>query len=199
MNIAVFASGRGSNFAAIVRAVKKKKIKANLALLVCDNPRAAVIAKARRANIEVVLIKRELYANKQDFENAIAEIMRKKTIGLIILAGFMRMLSAEFVARFKNKIINIHPALLPAFKGSEAIKDAFEYGVKVTGVTVHFVDEEMDHGPIIMQQSIKIEEFDTLASLEGKIHKVEHKIYAEAIQLFVEGKLEIKGRSVSIH
>jgi len=198
MNIAVFASGRGTNFGAIIRAVKKGTIKAYLSLLVCDNPGAAAIGRARRAGIKVALIKRKDFASKQEFEAAIIRHLEENKIDLIALAGFMRVLSPEFVQRFKARILNIHPSLLPSFKGEEGIKDAFEYGVKVTGVTVHFVDEEMDHGPIILQKEIKIEETDTLESLESRIHKVEHKLYPEALKLFVEGRLSIEGRKVKI-
>jgi phosphoribosylglycinamide formyltransferase-1 len=199
MNLAVFASGRGSNFAAIIRAVKKGKIKANLALLVCDNPVAGAISKAKRAGIEVALIKREAFSTKQDFEAKIISFLEAKTIDLIILAGFMRILSPEFVAKFKNKIINIHPSILPAFKGAHAVLDAFSYGTKVTGVTVHFVDEKTDHGPIILQQAVKIEEDDTAGSLEEKVHRIEHKLYPEAIKLFIEGRLKIiEGRKIKI-
>lgn len=197
-NIAVFASGRGSNFAAIIQAVKNKRIKANLALFVCDNPHAGAINYAKKAGIKIALVKREDFISKDGFEAEITEYLKQAKIDLIVLAGFMRMLSAGFVREYKNRIINIHPALLPSFKGSEGIRDAFEYGVKVTGVTVHFVDERMDHGPIILQEAVKIEEKDTLESLEAKIHKLEHKIYPKAIQLFVLGKLKTKGRRVGI-
>lgn len=198
MNIAVFASGRGTNFSAIVKAIKKERLKANLSLLVCDNPNAGVIKKAKHARVKVALVKREDFASKADFENAIIQHLEKEGIELIALAGFMRMLSSEFVSRYRNKIINIHPALLPSFKGEEGIKDAFDHGVKVTGVSVHFVDEKMDHGPIILQSAVKIEEKDTLETLEAKIHKVEHKLYPQAIQLVIEGKLKLEGRKVSI-
>lgn len=198
MNLAVFASGRGTNFSAIARAVKKGKIKANLALLVCDNPKAPVISKAKRAGVKVVLVKRENFSSKEDFEKKIIQHLEENKIDLIALAGFMRILSPLLVGRFSNRIINIHPALLPSFKGTAGIKDAFDYGVKVIGVTVHFVDEKMDHGPIILQAPVKIEENDTLESLEKKIHKVEHKLYPEAIRLFVEAKLKIEGRKVRI-
>lgn len=198
MNIAVFASGRGTNFGAIIRAVKKGILKANLSLLICDNPKAPVINKAKRAKVKVVLIKREDFATKKDFELEIIKHLQEHKIDLIVLAGFMRILTSEIVNSYKGRILNIHPALLPSFKGSHAIKDAFDYGVKVTGVTVHFVDEETDHGPIILQQAVKIEEGDTLESLEGKIHKIEHRLYPEAIRLFVEGKLRIEGRKVLI-
>lgn len=198
MNIAVFASGRGSNFAAIIRAVKKGIIKANLSLLVCDTPGAGAIAKAKRAKAKIALVKREDFSTKKDFENKIIQHLGENKIDLIVLAGFMRMLSDEFVARYKNKIINIHPALLPSFKGTHGIKDAFDYGAKVTGVTVHFVDEKMDHGPIILQKEVRIEEGDTPESLEARIHKIEHKLYPQAVKLFVEGKLKIEGRRVLV-
>ena len=198
MNIAVFASGRGTNFSAISRAVKKGKISADLSLLVCDNPEAKVIEKAKRAGVQVFLIKRADFASKSDFEDRIIQRLEEAKIDLIVLAGFMRMLSTEFIQRFRLKIMNIHPAVLPSFKGTQGIEDAFNYGVKVTGVTVHFVDEEMDHGPIILQQAVKIDESDTLHSLELKIHKIEHKIYPEAIRLFIEGKLRVEGRRVRI-
>ncbi|MCM8780647.1 MAG: phosphoribosylglycinamide formyltransferase [Candidatus Omnitrophica bacterium] len=198
MNIAVFASGRGTNFSAIVRAVKKGKIKANLSLLVCDEPKAGVIARARRAGIKVALVKREDFVSKKEFEEKIIQHLEENKIDLIVLAGFMRLLSPEFVNRYKDRILNIHPALLPSFKGTEGIKDAFDYGVKVTGVTVHFVDEEMDHGPIVLQKAVKIREDDTLQSLETRIHKIEHQIYPEAIRLFLEGRLKIEARRVKI-
>ena len=198
MNIAVFASGRGTNFAAIVRAVKKGKIKANLALLVCDNPKAGALGRARRAGIKTALVRREDFAGKKDFENRIIQHLEENNIDLIVLAGFMRILGPEFVGRYKNKILNIHPALLPSFKGTEGIRDALLYGVKVTGSTVHFVDEEMDHGPIILQESVKLKENETQESLEAKIHKIEHRIYPEAIRLYAEGKIKIEGRKANI-
>ena len=198
MNIAVFASGRGTNFAAIARAVKKGKILANLSMLVCDSPKAKVISKAKRAGAQVFLIKRKDFATKRDFEDRIIQRLEEAKIDLIVLAGFMRMLSPEFVQRFKLRILNIHPAILPSFQGTQGIEDAFNYGVKVTGVTVHFVDEEMDHGPIILQAPVKIDEDDSLESLESKIHKIEHKIYPEAVRLFIEGRLKVEGRRVKI-
>lgn len=196
MKIAVLASGRGSNFSAIVRAVKRGRIKAQISLLICDRPGARVLAKARRAKVKTSLVKREDFLNRQDFEQKIIQRLEDEAIDLIVLAGYMRLLSNEFVRKYKNRILNIHPSLLPAFKGTSAIEDAFNYGVKVTGVTVHFVDEGMDSGPIVLQQAVKIARADTLASLEARIHKAEHKLYPKAIALFAEGKLGIEGRSV---
>ena len=198
MNIAVFASGRGTNFSAIAKAVKKGLIKASLTLLVSDNPKAGAIARAKRAGVKVALVKREDFSGKQEFEARIIEHLKENNIELIVLAGFMRLLTREFIAQYRNKVLNIHPALLPSFKGTQAIKDAFDYGAKVTGVTVHFVDEKMDHGAIVLQQAIKIEKNDTLESLEAKIHKAEHKLYPEAVRLYVEGKLKVEGRRVAV-
>ena len=198
MNIAVLASGRGTNFGAIVRAVKKGAIKANLSLLLSDNPKAGAIGRARRAGVKVILVNREDFPAKKDFESRIIQHLREEKIDLIVLAGFMRILGPDIIGEYKNRIINIHPALLPSFKGAQAIKDAFDYGVKVTGVTVHFVDDLMDHGPIILQEALSIKEGDTLESLEAKIHKIEHKLYPEAIKLFVEDKLKIEGRAVRV-
>ncbi len=198
-NIAVFASGRGSNFLALANAVRRGRIKdANLALLLCDNPHAPVVLKARRLKIKTALINPDLFFTRESLEKRIIQHLKENKIGLIVLAGFMRILSPQFVLKYKNRIINIHPSLLPAFKGAHAIKDAFDYGVKVTGVTVHFVDERMDHGPIIMQKDIKVSGRDSLASLEERIHKLEHKLYTEAVSLFIKKRLAIKGRRVLV-
>jgi len=198
VNIAVFASGRGTNFSAILRAVEKRKIKAKIALLVCDDPEAGVILRAAKAGIKTALFLRKDYLSREAFEGAIIQCLKGHNIDLVVLAGYMRLLSVDFLRHYRNKVLNIHPSLLPSFKGAEGIKDAFVYGVKVTGVTVHFVDEEMDHGPIILQAPVIIEETDTKASLEQKIHRLEHRLYPEAIRLYAQGKLKLEGRKVKI-
>ncbi|MBN1913466.1 MAG: phosphoribosylglycinamide formyltransferase [Candidatus Omnitrophica bacterium] len=198
MKIAIFASGRGTNFSAILNAVKKGRIKGKVALLVCDNPKAAVIKKATRAKIKIALVEKKDYLSKDDFEKQVIRHLKENKIDLVVLAGFMRILGARLVRGYKNKIINIHPALLPSFKGACGIKDAFDYGAKVTGVTVHFVDEKTDHGPIILQEPVEIKQGDTLESLEARIHKSEHRLYPEAIRLYARGKLKIEGRKVRI-
>ncbi len=195
-NLAILASGNGSNFSAIAKAVKAKKIKADLKVLISDNPKAFVLKRAKKQRVKAVLIDRSLFASKATFENAVITILKENKIDLIVLAGFMRLLSKNFVRKYKNKILNIHPALLPSFKGEHAIKDAFDYAVKYTGVTVHFVDEQTDHGPIIAQAIVPIVKNDTLKSLEAKIHKIEHQIYPAAINLVLKGKLKPKGRRV---
>ena len=182
-NIAVLASGNGSNFQAIAEAVKRGKIKAKLKLLVSDNPRAYAIERAVKAGVKVFIADWRDFASRKDFEEQIVRKLKSEKIGLVVLAGFMRVLSPYFVRQYQNKILNIHPALLPAFKGARAIEDAFKRGVKVTGVTVHFVDEEVDHGPIILQEALKIYEKDTLRSLEQRVHRLEHKLYPLALRL----------------
>jgi phosphoribosylglycinamide formyltransferase-1 len=198
VNIAVFASGRGSNFCAIARAAKKGELAgARISLLVCDNPRALVIRRAKAFKIKTLLACREDFSDRASFEQAIIQRLKAERVGLVVLAGFMRMLSAKFVKSFPSRILNIHPSLLPAFKGSTAIRDAFIAGVGNTGVTVHFVDALMDHGPIILQESLKIGRRDTLPVVERKIHAIEHKLYPEAIRLFAAGKLNVRGRRVT--
>lgn len=197
-NVAVFASGRGTNLQAIIEAVKKGKLKVNLALVISDNSQAYALKRAQKAGLNYIFINPKEFATKEDFEKEIIKNLKKEKIDLIALAGFMRILSKNFVRMYKNKILNIHPALLPSFKGAHAIKDALTYGAKLTGVTVHFVDEKMDHGPIILQESVEITQKDTFASLEEKIHKVEHKIYPEVIKLFAQNKIRIKGRKTQI-
>ncbi len=198
MNIAVFASGRGTNLQAIIKAIKKGKIKANLALVLSDNKNAYALKRAKRAGIKTIFIDPTQFKGREDFDREVLKYLEQEKIDLIVLAGFMRIISPALINRYPNKILNIHPALLPSFKGTHAIKDAFLYGAKISGVTVHFVDEKMDHGPIILQGEVKIKDSDTEETLEAKIHKLEHKLYPEAIRLFVEGKLKLDGRKIRI-
>lgn len=198
MNIAVFASGRGTNFSVLVRAVKKGMIKANIAFLLTDNLKAGAIGRARRAGIKTIIVERKKFPDKAAFEKEIIRNLKENDVDLVVLAGFMRILGQDVIREYRNRIINIHPALLPSFKGAHAIKDAYEYGVKLTGVTVHFVDEEMDHGPIILQVPLRLKENDTLESLERKLHKIEHQIYPQAIKLWTEGKLKLSQRKIML-
>lgn len=193
VNLAIFASGRGSNFSAIVKAISQGKIKAKSVILICDKPEALVVKRAQKARVKIVLVKREDWTNPADFEEAIIQRLKHYKIDLIALAGFMRILSPVFVKQYRNRIMNIHPSLLPAFKGAHAIRDAFNRKVSSTGVTVHFIDEQVDHGPVILRQKVKIGRKDTLALLEKRIHSVEHKLYPEAIKLFIDGKVRISG------
>jgi len=197
-NIAVFCSGHGSNLQAIINAVKKGKIKARIALVVSDCIDAYALVRARNSSIPILYINPSDFNDREGYDKFTITNLKHKKIDFIVLAGFMRLLSPFFVKQFKHRILNIHPSLLPSFKGTAAIADALDYGSKVTGVTVHFVDEELDHGPIILQEALTIKDTDTKETTAKRIHKVEHKLYPEAIRLLVTGKLKIKGRKVQI-
>ncbi|MFA5351172.1 MAG: phosphoribosylglycinamide formyltransferase [Candidatus Omnitrophota bacterium] len=190
MNLAIFASGNGSNFSAIVKAVKQGKVRVSSLILVCDNPGAFVLKRAQKTGVQIILVSRRDFLSRKDFEAAIIQRLKIYKIDLIALAGFMRMLSPAFVKKYRNRILNIHPSLLPAFKGAHAIKDAFEKKIPFTGVTVHFVDDKMDHGPVILQERLEIKSRESLASLEKRIHALEHKLYPQAIKLFYSGKIK---------
>ena len=198
MNFAVLASGNGSNLQAIITAVKSKKIKADLSVVISDRADAFVLVRARKAKIPTIVISPKDFSDRESFDRALVDQLKRSSVDFVVLAGFMRILSPHVIKSYPNKILNIHPALLPAFKGAHAIKDAFEYGVKTTGVTVHFVDEQMDHGAIICQEPVQILPKDTLKKLEQRIHAVEHKVYSKVIGLFAAGKLKVRGRSVSV-
>ncbi len=198
VNIAVFCSGNGTNLKAIIDSREKGYIKADIKLVVSDTPGCYALTRAKDAGIKTLVAERKSFKTKKDFETEILNALKKENIELIVLAGYMRMLSSDFISAYENKILNIHPALLPSFKGTQGIKDAFEYGAKITGVTVHFVTPDMDAGPIILQSGVKVTEDDTEETLAEAIHEEEHKIYPRAIQLFVEGKLKIEGRKVRI-
>ncbi len=199
--IGVLASGRGTNLQAIIDNVKSGKLpNVEIGCVISDNPDAKALERARRAGIPAYYIypgkKRTVLDPEQ--EEKYIETLKKHGVELVCLAGFMRILKRKFLDAFPNRIMNIHPALLPAFPGLNAQKQALEYGVKVSGATVHFVDEGIDTGPIILQEAVKVEEDDTVETLAARILKVEHKIYSEAIKLFAEGRLKIEGRRVRI-
>lgn len=178
--IAIFASGSGSNFEAIVEAYERGGLKAKPALCVCDKPGAFVLERAKKHGIPAIAANPKEFGGKQAFETFIADRMDEMEISLICLAGYMRLIGEVLLNRYRDRIINIHPSLLPAFKGAHAIRDAFEYGVKVYGVTIHYVDETLDGGKIISQGAFHYEG-DDIDELETKIHKLEHKLYPETI------------------
>ncbi|MBU0759133.1 MAG: phosphoribosylglycinamide formyltransferase [Candidatus Omnitrophica bacterium] len=198
MNIAVFCSGNGTNLQAIIDAQKKGFIKADIRLVVSDMAECFAMKRAEKAGIKTFLAEKKNFSSQKDLEAAILKKLKEEKIDLIVLAGYMRLLSPDFIKEYKNKILNIHPSLLPSFKGTRGIKDAFLYGVKITGPTVHFVTEDMDAGPIILQSAVAVMEDDTEETLAEAIHREEHKIYPRAIQLFVEGRLRLEGRRARI-
>jgi len=186
--IAIFVSGNGTNMENILQSAREGRIRAEAALVLSDNPRAYALKRAEKFNIECTVVDRKAFPSKEAFEAEIRRPLEQKKIDYILLAGFMRILSPSFVAAYHRRILNIHPALLPKFPGAHAIRDAWEAGEKVTGVTVHFVDEGVDTGPVILQREVKIDPNDTLESLEAKVHTIEYELYPEAINLVLSGK-----------
>ena len=193
--VGVFVSGSGSNLQALIDA---KIPSVEIVVVVSNNPDAYAIERAKKNKIPVEVIDHRNYSSREDFEREIQKRLDQYKVDLIALAGFMRILTPLFIRNYKNRIMNLHPALLPSFPGTNAVKQALMYGVKFTGCTVHFVDEGVDTGPIILQAVVPISDTDTEESLLERIHKEEHRIYPEAVRLFGEGKLRIEGRRVLV-
>ncbi|MDD4721176.1 MAG: phosphoribosylglycinamide formyltransferase [Acidaminococcaceae bacterium] len=196
--IGVLASGRGSNLQSVLDNIENKKMPVEVAIVISDKADAFALERAKKAGIAQVVILRKECSDKTDFENKIDAALREASVELVVLAGFMRILSSDFVAKWKHKIINIHPALLPSFTGLDAQGQALEYGVKVAGCTVHFVDEGMDTGPIILQKVVPVLDGDTHDMLADRILVQEHIALPEAIGLWAEDKIEVCGRKVYI-
>jgi phosphoribosylglycinamide formyltransferase 1 len=202
-NLGILISGRGSNMESILKAIKKQKIPINPAVVISNRSNAKGLVIARKLGIQTEVIDSSKYKGKRlQFDKEIISTLRKykvtPTNGLVCLAGFMRIISPHFIKEYKNKILNIHPALLPAFPGLDAQKQAIEFGAKYSGCTVHFVDDGVDTGPIIIQEIVKISDNDTEKTLAKKILRKEHEIYPKAVQLFAKNKISIKGKRVKI-
>lgn len=194
--IAVLLSGRGSNFEAIAESVRAGGIpNAEIALVLSNRENAPGIEKARQRGLEAVVIPSK-GRQREEYDREVVALLKEKKIDLVCLAGFMRLLSPYFVNEFRHRILNIHPALLPSFPGLEAQKQALEAGVKVSGCTVHFVDENLDAGPIVVQASVPVYDDDTEEALSARILREEHRIYTEAINLVLRGNYRIEGRRV---
>ncbi len=198
VHLGVLASGRGSNFQSIIDEIDAGRLKARIALLIVDNPHAYAVERARRHGIEHLCLNPREHPGKDAFFVAIADELRKRSVDLVILAGFMRIVRRPLIDAFPHRIMNIHPALLPSFPGLHGQRQAVDYGVRISGCTVHFVDEGMDTGPIIIQAAVPASPDDTEESLSERILRMEHKIYPEAIRLYAEGKLSVEGRIVRI-
>jgi phosphoribosylglycinamide formyltransferase-1 len=196
--LGVLASGRGSNLQAIIDAIDAGRCPARVAVVVSDRKDAPALARARRAAIRGVHLDARAFPDRAAFDEAVAGVLDEGGVELVCLAGYMRLLSPEFVRRYGGRILNVHPALLPMFPGLHAQRQALEHGVKVSGATVHFVDEGVDTGPIVLQSAVPVLEGETEASLSTRILVEEHRLYPEAIRLYAEGRLEVAGRRVSI-
>ncbi|MGE6379475.1 phosphoribosylglycinamide formyltransferase [Peribacillus muralis] len=187
--LAVFASGNGSNFQSITNAIKSGKVKAEISLVVCDREDAYVLERARLENIQSFSFSAKNYSNKAEFETEIWKELRQRGVELIILAGYMRLIGPTLLQEYPQSIVNIHPSLLPAFPGKDAVGQAFAAGVKETGVTIHYVDEGMDTGPIIVQKTVPILEGDTIDILQKRIQETEHELYPSVLQQLCQQQL----------
>lgn len=194
--IAVFCSGEGTNLQAILDAIRKKNLKATLALVVSDRPRAFALARAKRAGVETAVLRPRDFPSRTHYEQALLHLLKARRVEAVLLAGFMRILSPVFVRAYRNRILNIHPALLPAFRGTNAVQEALAHGVRVTGVTIHLVDEGVDTGPIVLQEAVPVKPKDTEQTLHERIHQVEHRLYPKAVALLLQNELRVVGRKV---
>ncbi len=196
--LGVLASGRGSNFQAIIDAIESGTLNAKIEVLITDNPSAYAVERAKRHNIPHVYINPKEFSTKDAFFEKIRDELKSRGVELVVLAGFMRIVRPPLLHAYPMRVMNIHPALLPSFPGLHGQKQAVDYGVRVSGCTVHFVDEGMDTGPIIIQAGAPVLPDDTEETLSGRILVLEHKLFPEAIRLFDEGRLEVRGRKVLI-
>ena len=191
INIAVLVSGRGTNLQAIINAIKRGAITGKIKIVLSDNPDAYALKRAKRNDIKARVVNYKSFSGKKEYEQEVMQQLNNYKIDLIVLAGYMRILGSGFIEKYRYRIINIHPALLPAFPGLNAQRQALKYGVKISGCTVHFVDEGMDSGPIILQKAIKVKQSDDEESLSKRILKYEHQLLPRAIQLFAQNKIQI--------
>jgi phosphoribosylglycinamide formyltransferase 1 len=193
--LGILLSGRGSNFEAIAESIQAGRLKAEMAIVISNRPDAPGLESAKRRGLNAVLIPSKGRV-REEHDAEVVAALKQAQVDLICLAGYMRLLSPDFIRAFPNRIVNIHPSILPAFPGMEAQKQALEYGVKVTGCTVHFVDEHLDHGPIILQKTVPVLDGDDVHSLSARILEQEHSAYSEAISLILSGEIEVIERRV---
>ena len=197
MRLGILISGRGSNFEAISNAISRGKLEAEIAVVISNRASAAGLNIARERGIPLRIIPSQ-GMDRESYDKLLIEELRTHEVGLVCLAGFMRLLSADFVRAFPERVVNIHPSLLPAFPGLDAQKQALDHGVKIAGCTVHFVDEFLDSGPILMQAAVPVLDNDTVDSLSARILLQEHLIYSQAIQAIADGRVKVEGRRVKV-
>ena len=197
MRLGILISGRGSNFEAISTSINRRKLDAEIAVVISNNANAAGLDIARERGIPMRVIPSK-GMDRETYDQLLIDELRTHEVELVCLAGFMRLLSAQFVRAFPERVLNIHPSLLPAFPGLDAQRQALEHGVRITGCTVHFVDEFLDSGPILIQSAVPVLDEDSVESLSARILLQEHLIYSQAIQMIAEGRVTIEGRRVRI-
>ena len=193
--VAVLASGGGTNLQALL---DDPEVGPSLVLALSDRADAGALERARGRSIEAMHVDPARFRDRAAFDAAVLQILREREIDLVALAGFMRILGPEVVGAFRGRMLNVHPALLPAFPGTQAVADALAWGVKVTGVTVHFVDEQVDHGPVVFQEAIEVLPDDDWHALEARVHEVEHRLFPAAVKALADGRLVVEGRNVRV-
>jgi len=198
VNLGVLVSGSGSNLQSIIDHIEKGSLPAKIVILVSNNPSAFALERAKKHGIPAAVIGQAGFANREDYDRKVVETLKAHGVERVVLAGFMRVLSPFFLRSFPMRVMNIHPALLPSFPGTHGQKQAFDYGVKFSGCSVHFADEGVDTGPIIIQAVVPVYDADTEETLSGRILREEHRIYPQAIRLYAEGKLRVEGRKVRV-
>jgi phosphoribosylglycinamide formyltransferase-1 len=196
--IGVLISGGGTNLQAIIDAIEAKKLDAEICVVLSNKADAYGLARAKQHGIATAVLDHKSFASREDYDQAVVDVLRARGVELVILAGFMRLLSPVFIKAYSNRIMNIHPSLLPSFPGLHVQKKALDHGVRFAGCTVHFVNEECDEGPIIIQAVVPVYPDDDEATLAARILKQEHRIYPRAIQLYAEGRLRVTGRKVLV-
>jgi phosphoribosylglycinamide formyltransferase-1 len=196
--LGVLASGTGSNFEAIARACERGELAAEIRVVICNREGAAVLGKAAAHGIETVVVPHADYPDRNAFDAVVAAELARRGVELVVMAGFDRVVTATLLSRFPQRVINIHPSLLPAFRGMNAQRQALEYGARIAGATVHLVDEAVDHGPILVQAAVPVLSGDDAEALRVRILAQEHRIYPQAIQLFAEGRVRVEGRRAII-
>lgn len=194
--LAVLLSGRGSNFAAIHEAIRERALDAEIALVVSNRADAAGLERARAWGYSALALSHRDYPNREAHETAVIEAIEQSGAALVVLAGYMRLLSPSFVERFAGRILNIHPSLLPSFPGVDAQAQALAHGVKVSGCTVHLVDEQLDGGPILVQRAVPVHDGDTVETLSARILEQEHRAYVDALEIVISGNYRVEGRRV---
>ena len=192
--IAVLASGEGTNLEAILEAVERGEISGRVVLVISDREKAPALERARRRGVQALFLNPRSFPGREAYDRALVEELQGARVELVVLAGFMRLLSPVMIRAFPMRIMNIHPSLLPSFPGTSGVRDALDYGVKVTGCTVHFVDEGLDTGPIILQEAVTVIQGDTVETLHARIHAAEYRLYPRAIDLFCRNMLRVEGR-----
>jgi len=198
LKVGVLVSGRGTNLQALIDAKEAGKLGAEIALVVSDNPQAKAIERCKKHRIPCKVLERKDFSSKKEFEEALAQALKEAGVELVVLAGFMRILSPHFLKHFPDRVINIHPSLVPAFQGLHAQRRAVEFGAKFSGCTVHFVDESVDGGPVIVQAVVPLLPEDTEESLAERILKWEHRILPQTVRWFAEGRVKKEGRKVVV-